>query len=330
LATTAWLLLALPSGAEPPAVLKPQLQLKEHTNSVNGVAVSPDGKTLASGSQDKTIRFWDLASGKRIGIIRHTAGVQAVAFAPDGKTLAAADREGHILFFDVESRKEIRTLEGDDAKAVWLAYSPDGQTLASIGYHAEQAILWDVAKGVKRGALKHRNAYVFNVAFAPDGRHAATSSSDHIVHFWDLETFKEKAAGKGHDGDVLHVAFAPDGKTAATAGSGDKTVKLWDVATGKCLETFEGHTDAVRFVAFLADGKTILSLSINDAQIKLWDIDSGKERASFAWFTGFISLPSYNSNFAISPDGQKFIAARNDFVTVFNLTPILNKGIGAE
>jgi WD40 repeat protein len=141
LAAAAWLVLALPAGAEPPATPKPQMQLGEHTNSVNGVAVSPDGKTVVSGSQDKTIRFWDVASGKRVGIIRHTAGVQAVAFSPDGRVLAVADREGHIIFFDADNRKEIHTLNGEDAKAVVLAFSPDGETLASIGYHAEQVVL---------------------------------------------------------------------------------------------------------------------------------------------------------------------------------------------
>jgi WD40 repeat protein len=126
------------------------------------------------------------------------------------------------------------------------------------------------------------------------------------------------------------VAFAPDGKTAVTAGSNDKTVKLWDVATGKCLETFEGHTEGVRFVTFLADGKTIVSLSVKDAQVKFWDVNTAKERASFAWFKGFITLPSYNSNLAISSDGHTFLIGRNDFVDVWNLAPWLISRDGGE
>lgn len=331
LGTAAALLLATAAvGAEPVPLTTPQLQLKEHTNGVNGVAVTPDGRTVVSGSQDKTIRFWDLATGKRTGIIRHTAGVQAVALSPDGKTLAAADREGHIVLFDARSHKEIRTLTGDDARAVWLAFSPDGETLASIGYHAEQAVLWDVAHGTKRGVLKHRNAHVHNVAFSPDGSRAATSGTDQVVHIWNASTGKELAAGKGHDGEIEHVAFSPDGKTIVSAGGHDKTVRLWDAESGKALETFEGHTEGVRWVTFLPDGKTVLSLSLKDAQVKLWDVAAGKERGGFFWFKGLVTMPGYNSNLAVSPDGTRLIVGRDDSVAVWNLTAWLNKAAASE
>src|SRR5271166_2998716 len=128
---SAWLL-AIAAAQGGPAVTapKPMLVLQEHTNSVNGVAYATDGRTAVTASSDKTVRFWDLMSGTRTGIIRHTDPLTAVAISPDGRTLAVADRTPAIILFDVVTRQEIKRLPKPDGSVVWMTFSPDGHTLA--------------------------------------------------------------------------------------------------------------------------------------------------------------------------------------------------------
>jgi WD40 repeat protein len=309
-----------PAGSTP--IPKPMLVFAEHTNSVNGVALAADGRTAVTASSDKTIRFWDMMSGARTNIIRHTDPLNAVAISPDGRTLAVGDRSPAIVLFDVATRQELKRLPKPDGPVMWMAFSPDGRSLATLGYHAGEAAIWDIAGGTKRLALKHRNASINNVAFSADSKRLATSGTDEVVRFWDAGDGSPIAVGKGHDQEVHFVAFAPDGKTAVSAGQ-DKTLKVWDAQTGKCLSTLEGHTGPVRWVGFTPDGRSILSLSLNDAQIKVWEPRKEQPNGGFQWFRGAVSVPNYNSNLALSADGRKLLIGRNAEAALFDLSPWL-------
>jgi len=251
--------------------------LSGHTSDVYSVAFSPDGKILASGSADNTIKLWDVATGREIRTLSgHTNWVLSVAFSPDGKILASGSCgkqegylcvQGEIKLWDVARGTEIRTLRGHTSDVYSVAFSPDGKILAS-GSGDNTIQLWDVAKGTLLRTLQGHTSWVRSVAFSPDGKILASGSADKTIKLWDVATGREIRTLQGHTSDVYSVAFSPDGKVLAS-GSADRTIQLWDVAIGTLLRTLSGHTDSVRSVAFSPDGRILASGSW-DGTIKLW------------------------------------------------------------
>ncbi|WP_084763412.1 NACHT and WD repeat domain-containing protein, partial [[Scytonema hofmanni] UTEX B 1581] len=254
--------------------VKERNRLQGHSELVISVAFSPDGKTLASGSADKTIKLWDVATGKISQTLTgHSKWVNSVAFSPDGKTLASGSADKTIKLWDVATGKLSQTLTGHSDGVYSVAFSPDGKTLAS-GSGDKTIKLWDVATGKPSQTLTGHRDKVISVAFSPDGKTLASGSYDDTIKLWDMATGKPSQTLTGHRDKVNSVAFSPDGKTLAS-GSPDKTIKLWDVATGKLSQTLTGDSDEVSSVAFSPDGKTLASGSA-DKTIKLWDVATGK------------------------------------------------------
>ncbi|QLE51895.1 serine/threonine protein kinase [Nostoc sp. C057] len=275
---------------------------KGHSSDVNSVAFSPDGTTLGSASDDKTIKLWNLASGEEIHTLEgHSNWIWTVAFSPDSKTLASGSADKTIKLWNVETGKLVRTLEGNTDGVTSVAFSPDGKTLASGTASKDIKIkLWNLETGKLIRTLDGHTDGVPSVAFSPDGKTLASGSWDKTIKLWNLNTGKEIRTLKGNAESILSVAFAPDGKTLAS-GSKDKTIKLWNLNTGKEIRTLKGHKDKVNSVAFLPSGTqnglTLVSGS-SDKTIKLWNPLTGKEIRTLDTGSGYIYA------IAISPDGE--------------------------
>jgi WD40 repeat protein len=227
--------------------------------------------------------------------------VHSVAFSPDRKTFASAGSDMVIKLWDLRTGVELRTLKGDIADVVSVAFSNDGKILASSSWGIIR--LWDVATGAELRTLKsHGTSKVTAVAFSPDGRTLASCSWDKSIRLWDFSTGAELRTLSPDAGYVESVAFSTDGKTLAS-GSWDHTVRLWDVSSGAELRTLHGHSSAVVSVAFSSDGKILASGSW-DHTVKLWDLSTGTELHTLAGHSEAVHSVAFNVDGKILASGS--------------------------
>ncbi|WP_413160277.1 protein kinase domain-containing protein [Capilliphycus salinus ALCB114379] len=277
---------------------------KGHSNTVTSIAYSRDGRTLASGSLDKTIKLWDVLTRREIATLRgHLNWVRSVAFSRDGRTLASGSWDNTIKLWDVQTQRQIATLTGRSNSVRSVAFSPDGRTLAS-GSWDNTIKLWDVQTQRQIATLTGRSNSVRSVAFSPDGRTLASGNGDKTIKLWDVQTQRQIATLTGHSDWVNSVAISPDGRTLASGGN-DKTIKLWDVQTRREIATLTGHSNWVNSVAFSPDSQTLASGSGDDT-IKLWDVQTQREIATLTRRSNTVNSVTF------SPDGLTLASGSSD------------------
>ncbi|NER34161.1 MAG: protein kinase [Oscillatoria sp. SIO1A7] len=287
-------------------IVNPLLQntLTGHPESVNSVAISPDGQALISGSWDNTIKIWNLKTGKLQNTLTgHTTNVNSVAISPDGKTLVSGSWDNTIKTWNLETVTPQSTLAGHTGTVWSVAISPDGQTLVS-GSWDKTIKIWNLETGTLQNTLTGHTTNVNSVAISPDGKTLVSGSVDKTIKIWNLETGTLPNTLTGHTNTVFSVAISPDGKTLVS-GSADKTIKVWNLKTGKLQNTLIGHADAVNSVAISPDGQVLVSGSW-DKTIKVWNLKTGRLQNTLIGHTGSVR------SVAISPDGQTIVSGSRD------------------
>jgi WD40 repeat protein/tRNA A-37 threonylcarbamoyl transferase component Bud32 len=284
--------------------------LSGHTGNIRTVAFAPDGRRLASGSIDGTIRLWDLARAEQIAELRPDdpgipdTNVRSLALTPDGARIVSAHNDSKLRLWEVESGRQLASWRVDANEtpiAQSVSISPDGRRIAS-GHLRGSITVWDAASRSALRTMSHAG-HVQSVTFSPDGRRLASGGNDRMVRVWDVATGDEIMLLEGHGNQVWSVRFSPDGTLLAT-GAHDQQVRIWDAASGALLRTLH-HEDYVYALEFSPDGRRLVSGS-EDGRIQVWDPWTGDHLRTLHGHRG---LPGA---LAFSADGGQLASGSQD------------------
>jgi RNA polymerase sigma factor (sigma-70 family) len=271
-----------------------------HWGRIFAVAISPDGKTIATGSEDRTICLWDAATAQELHRLQgHRGKINGVAFSPDGKMLASASDDGSIRLWDVATGREMHLLLGHrqgvqtvlfmfmpaEQAVRSVAFSPAGKTLVSASVDGTLR-LWEAATGKELRHIGQQQQSINGLALTADGHTLASGGGDGVLRAWDLDSGKLLHALHGHEGEILAVAISPDGRTLASS-SQDRTLRLWDLGTQQERKRLIANQEPVASVAFSPDGKTLASASWGHS-VRLCDVATGEERLPLPSHHGYV------------------------------------------
>lgn len=241
-----------------------------HLGIVNRVTFSPDGETVASGSEDNTLKVWDLETDKLVqSVISESQSVKFAVISPDGQMLASGSGDNSIQIWQLATEKIQHTLIGHLDIVNQVAFSPNGQTL--ISGSADSTIkLWNTKSGELLHTLREHFAAVTTVIVSPDGKFVVSGSEDKTIKIWHLGGGILLHNLTEHSQKINSLAISPDNQLLAS-GSADNTIRVWHLATGKLMDILTGHSEAVRSVAFSPNSK-ILASGSEDRTIKIWGL----------------------------------------------------------
>ena len=274
--------------------------LMGHRGEVNTVVVSPDGKTIISGSDDRTIRIWDLNSQKLLRTLKgHTDWVYDIAISADSQ-IVSGSRDKTIKLWRLSGQH--RTLTGHTSYVNSVAISPDATKIVS-GSYDKTVKLWNLSTG-QVDTLKGHSREVLAVAISADGKKIVSGSVDRTLIIWNLKTLKAQNTLVGHTGDVNEIAISSNNQQLVSV-SDDRTIKLWNLNTGREIRTLRGHLTDINGVDFSPDNQHIATGS-DDKTVKIWDLSTGEAIYTFKGHQGAVFAVDY------SPDGQTLVSASAD------------------
>ncbi|MEZ4861100.1 MAG: NB-ARC domain-containing protein [Caldilineaceae bacterium] len=285
-----------------------QATLYEAGNVITAVAVSLDGKLVASSSNDQTIRLWALngrsaQAGHAPPLCVLPAAANALAFSPDGALLASAF-EQHLCLWEVASGRLCWRTDGHQGRITMLVFSPTGRTLVSTSYD-QTTRFWDVDAGQTEYILHGQANWVDFVKFSPNGASLVSSAVDHTAHLWAHDGHHLHAL-RGHHGAVQHYAFSTDNQLLAIGSGLATTIHIWDVKSGDVRHTLRQHTSAISAnLAASPAGRTLASGS-EDQTVCLWDMGTGELHTVLHGHTSHIKYIAFN------PTGDLLATASSD------------------
>ncbi|MBM4041706.1 MAG: DUF1080 domain-containing protein, partial [Planctomycetes bacterium] len=315
-----------PEGAEAPqgrAECRLLVTLKGHSTWVVCAAFSPDGKRVASGAGDRTVKLWDVATGQCLKTFRgHLERVESVAFSPDGQRLFSSSFDKTVRIWDVDKGECIRTLVGHTDTVSGMALSPDGKRVAS-GSADERIRIWDTATGECLRILTDPTGpmHVRTIAFSRDGSRIVSGGHDGHLRFWDVETGRCLRKWPAASGKLCAVVICPDGERIVSVGD-DLAVKVWSLATGASLKVIE-TAGQNRGLAVSPDGKWIATGTDYTGILRFWDA---------ATFEPVCTVKGHQSaafKLDFSPDSKRLASASFDgTVKVWAIAP--GEGVPAD
>lgn len=249
--------------------------------SVNSLAFTAEGR-LISGSDDQTVRVWDVVSGWCVRVIQgYELYFFAAVWSPDGQRLLSANSNATLTIWNVADGTAVQTLYGHTHTVYAAAWSPDGRWLASGGF--DQTIrIWDATAGVCVRSIQAHADIVYRIEWSPDGRWLASASRDKTVRIWNTATGVCRWVGSAHTDTINEVVWSPDGRRLASC-SEDRTVRVWRAEDGVLLQTLVGHARSVAGIAWSPDGRQFASCGGGGStgEVFLWDAESGEQLDSF-------------------------------------------------
>jgi WD40 repeat protein len=306
------------------ARLSNSARMASHRENITSVAVNPAGTQIASVALDKTIKIWDMESGKELRSISNIGGsVNAVSWSPDGKTLIHGAEDKTVRIWDAETGKAVRTINGHSDYVNEARYSPDGKRIASC---ADDKLIkiWDAKSGKEQRTLTGHTDLVTVIAWSPNGKQLASGSDaqEKTIRIWDANNGKILQTIPNQGGRIVALTYSPDGKKIASSVVEDKAIKIWDSETGRLIKSIPiENSGGVYSLAWSPDGKQLVSGAVYGGEddygthIRIWNTETW-ERIRVIGENGAIYSISW------TPDGRRLVAVCNfndgQFIKVYD------------